>query len=90
MITEWLIQVGAGFATWVASLLSPLSLPSWTLAVVPNLTAFISSASGLNIWIPWAAIGTSVGLLVVVYGGSFAVKLLRVAISHLPEIGGSG
>ena len=88
MITGFLITTGTGLLTWLAGLFPTLTLPSWVTTSVQGLFDFMSTASGLGNWIPWAVIGSVVGFVITWFLAVFGVKLVLLIWSKIPVIGG--
>lgn len=89
MVTDWLVQIGA----WaVAVLLSPLHLPavpSWLSGAGATIGQVGQYVEGLGAWIPWPVVIAVLATWVLVLGVSVGIKLVRIALSHIPFIGGN-
>lgn len=90
MIVEWLISVGSGIGTWVASLFPELDIPSGIVNLDDNLSALIAMGAGLGVWVDWTYIGFVAAIPLVIFTGGLLIKALRSLIAHLPFIGGKG
>lgn len=88
MIVDWIIGLGSGIVTWIAGLFPKLPLPAFVTDSLNTLYAFMNTASGIGNWIPWAAIGTIVGIVVTWFLAVFGIKLILLIWRLIPVVGG--
>jgi hypothetical protein len=88
VITEWFVNLGTSISGWLASLFPDLLLPPFVTDSLGGLYDFLSSASGLANWFPWAVLSAIVGALVTWFLGLFSIKLLLFIWARMPFVGG--
>lgn len=91
MIWEWLwSQLVAAMETLggqLAALVPPV--PGWisdSMAAVSQVTVW---AGTIGTWVPWAVVGLSVGLVVLVMLAGLAIQLVRIVASFVTLGGGA-
>lgn len=89
MITEWLIEVGAGLAQWFLLLLPSLPFEAVVsgIGVMAELGFTVAS---LGVWVDWFALSAQVAIVVGLYFTFLAVRIGRAMLGHFPLIGGNG
>lgn len=90
MILEFLVSLGAGSVAWIATLFPTVVLPEWVSTSSASVYGFLDSASGLGVWVPWAAISVVFGGLLTFYLVMFGVSVFFKAAKHIPLVGGGG
>lgn len=89
MITEFVVNMVAGFTGWVGA---HLALPD-PPAFVSDLPGWVSQAGGYvgstSAWVPWSLMAAVTAAFVVALSAGLAVKLLRIAASFVTLGGGS-
>lgn len=91
MITEWLLNLAAGFVAWLATL-----FPEWEgfESTFGQFAGFLSELMGafvgLGVWVPWAVIAACVGVQITAWLLSLSGKTLRAVAAHIPFFGGAG
>jgi hypothetical protein len=90
VIVQWLMTIGSGFVSWLATLFPAVPMPSWLTASTGSVYSFMASASNIGVWVPWGALSVAVSFLIIVYGGALAFRLVLKLVSFLPFVGGNG
>ncbi len=90
MVTDWLIQVGMGIATWFIGLIPNVQLPDNVLHLDTTIDSLTAALGGLSPWVPWAILFAGATLSVSTWGVCLLIKLVRAAVSYVPVVGGSG
>lgn len=91
MITGGFLSIGlAVFVAIGASLFPTFTLPEGLTNVMSNFASFLGDLSGIGAWLPWKLTITCASTVLALWIAGFLAKLLRVAISHIPGIGGKG
>jgi hypothetical protein len=90
VVTDWIIKIGAWAVASLAGLLHLPAVPSWLSGAGATISSLGSYLTGLGGWIPWPVIAGVITTWVVVLGASVGIKLVRLAWSYVPFIGGAG
>lgn len=90
MITEWFIKIGATIAQWFFGLFPKAGPPAFVSDFDDMFNTLTQGAAGLGAWVDWAFIIPVVLATLLVYGITFAVKLVLKTAAFIPFFGGSG
>lgn len=90
MITEWIISVGSGFASWAAGLFPQLTIPSWLTNADDYVNGVFAYGDGLGAWVDWPVVAAIGAVPLATWVLMLTVRGGRVALSHLPFVGGRG
>jgi len=90
VISEFFVQLGAGFAAWVVGLFPDWDVPAEITGFDDTLNGFVANFGGVGVWAPWVLVITCAGISVAAWVIGLAVKSLRAAASHIPMVGGAG
>jgi hypothetical protein len=90
VVTELVMRVGVWALVSLAGLLHLPDVPSWLSGAGASISSLGSYLTGLGGWIPWAVIAGVITTWVVVLGASVGIKLVRLAWSYVPFVGGAG
>lgn len=90
MITEWLISLGLGVVTWIATLFPEWEIPEWVTENQQTSVQLLQSYEGLGVWVDWNALGVAIVATTTVYGVGLSVRGIRAALAHIPQFGGGG
>lgn len=90
MISEWFLNLAAGFVQWLAGLFGEWTPPEQLTDMAGSAGYLVGQFASLGVWVEWpvliGCVAVSVGVWAVVVG----IKLLRAVVAHIPAIGGSG
>lgn len=90
MITEFLIWVVSEFVRLIFWLLPDLPEPAPLLGGVQSgIGQVVAAAGALSFWVPFGATAAALGVVAVVAGVVFGIKLVRIVASFLTGGGGS-
>lgn len=90
MIVEWIVSVGSGFASWVASLFPVLELPEWFTGVDELVNDVFGYGDGLGAWIDWPIVVPILVAPLAIWALALGVRAARALIAHIPFLGGKG
>lgn len=90
MITEWFVSIGCHIAAWVGSLFPDWTPPDFLVHFSDTVNAILANVSGLGVWADWVYIIICVSAVMLVWGVSFGIKLVRAIVAHVPFFGGAG
>lgn len=91
MVVEWLTTIAMQFGAMVAGLFPDFEMPAWIGTARDEMFAVLAANAGLGVWIPMDALKICVAATVSVYVlGPLLIRLVRAAIAHIPQFGGSG
>ncbi|MDI1338133.1 MAG: hypothetical protein PSU94_18280 [Lacunisphaera sp.] len=90
MILEWLLGIGVTIGDWFASLFPDVEVPPFLTGLDSMLNDLFAQLGGVSVWADWGFIFVVVGVVVVVWGIAFTIKIVRAIASYLPFIGGAG
>lgn len=89
MITEWLVNVAAGFWGIVAGWFPDWTLPA-ELANPDNLMSQINGfASGLAPFVDWSFVALVGAIPLGVWATGLTIRAIQFLISHVPFFGGN-
>ena len=88
MITEWLIAVGTGIASWFVSILPNFDVPTWFADLGLNINKFFNSASGLGPFVDWNFLAIIATVPIGLWCLGIVFRLVRWVLSHVPLFGG--
>lgn len=88
MITQWLIDLGTGLASWLSSLLPHWDVPSWFSGLGDSINSLFAWGSGLGPLVNWAAIAAIASVPIGLWAAGLLFKLGRMVLSHVPFFGG--
>lgn len=90
MIVEWLMSLGAAVSGFFADFFAEVDVPGWLTNSTGSVYAFLSGASGLGNWFPWAILSACIGVSLTVYAISLLARVVQKVWGLIPVIGGSG
>lgn len=91
MIVEWLLSLGANVGIWLSSFVPTFDAVNGVVIPANSfMFALIQGIGSLGVWIPFQTIGTCVGIALNLYLVSFAFRIVRVVLGHVPLFGGNG
>lgn len=90
MILEWLFGLGSDFVGLVASWFPPLDLPLWVTDPLGELGGVLETVEGIGWWVPVEPVLAILVALGGFYLIAFGIRLVRMILGHIPEIGGNG
>ncbi|GAA2084158.1 hypothetical protein GCM10009840_21060 [Pseudolysinimonas kribbensis] len=90
MIVQWLIDVATGFAAWFASLFPVWEPPEWLVHLDDQVNPVLDNLAGVGAWVDWTFILAVVSAVLLCWGITLSIKVLRAVASYLPFIGGAG
>jgi len=91
VITDFFLNLWAGFQEWLFGMLPDVTEADGVIATASNwVGTLITAGSSLGVWIPWVTIGVCVQVAGVVWVMTFLFKIARSVIAHIPFIGGNG
>lgn len=85
MITEALLNLWTGFASWVVGMVPSFTESTQNAGLMGMLVPVIGGASQLGAWIPWAVAAIWLPLTIGVY---LVTLVLRIIKSLIPTISG--
>jgi len=89
VITEAIIKVFAGMASFLIGLLPSWTPPSWLADVTTTMGDAIGYIGMLNGWVPVSAIGTVCGFILAAGAIAWGIKIARMVLSVATGGGGS-
>lgn len=90
MITEWILNVGASFVTWILTLFPKWEPWAWFTNLGGTINSVTSALSGLGAWAAWDTFNVCIAAVGLAFGIFAGIKLVRVAAGHSPIGGGNG
>lgn len=88
MIFEQVIDVIAGFLSFLAGLFDLPEVP----AVVANVPTYVASVgsymTGTGAWVPWSVLTTMLGVVGASFLAALVIRVIRIVASHLTGGGG--
>lgn len=90
VILEWLMGVGADLGSLIASWFPPLDLPVWVTDPLGELGGVFATVQGIGWWVPVTPILSILTALGGFYVVAFGIRLVRMIVGHIPQIGGNG
>jgi len=89
VIIEWLAQVVAAIAEFIAGLFGDLQAPGWLQSAGDTWQSIMGQAAGLDPWIPWSVLSAVVTSLLACVVIGFGIKVVRMVLSLFTGGGGS-
>ncbi len=90
MISEWFLNLAAGFVGWLAGLFGEWTPPAELTDMAGSAGYLMGQFASLGVWVNWpvviGCVTASVGVWAVVVG----IKLVRAVAAHIPLFGGAG
>lgn len=90
MIVEWLLDLVVGIVEWFLGLFDEFDMPTEALSPMSGLSQLAGAVTGMGVWVPWAAIAISVGVVIGFWSVMMFVKIVRQVAAHVPMFGGAG
>ena len=90
MIIEWFLDLVTGFVEWVLGLFDEFDMPVEVLSPASGFTQLAAAVNGMGVWVPWAVVAASVGLVIGFWVVMMTVKIVRQIAAHIPLFGGAG
>lgn len=90
MIVEFFL----GIVTWIGGLLIGMLPEDDSAELVGSasgiISTVVSNGSGISVWFPWAIAGVCAIAVAGAWAATFAFKVLRQLLTHIPFFGGTG
>lgn len=80
MITEWLVAIVNGIATWVGSMFPQLDLPEEVVNADDAFNNIMALGSGLGAFVDWSFVGIMAAIPITLWLGGLAIRALRVLV----------
>lgn len=90
MVTEAVVSWATDLWAWFLGLFDGVQLPDFALHPPDELQTIFSYLDGFAIWIPFDSFKLFILGIIGFVLACFLVRAVRVAIGHLPFIGGNG
>lgn len=90
MIVEWIVGVAVGLVTFLTGLMTGTEPAAWFVNLGDTINSFTSTLDGLGVWINFGVLGACLSAVMASWLVFSNVKLLRVGVSHIPQVGGGG
>jgi hypothetical protein len=90
VISEWFMNMAAGFVEWLASLFGEWEPPTQLTDMADSAGYLVGQFASLGVWVNWPVLIGCVAASVAVWTVVVGIKLLRAVVAHLPEWGGAG
>ena len=90
MITETVVGWATEAWAWFLGLFDAIKIPDMLSKPPDGLALLIDRLDGFGIWIPWSTFKTVFLLVSGFILSCFLARAIRVAIGHIPAIGGNG
>lgn len=90
MITEWFMNLSAGFVAWLVATFPAWDVPAWFLTVDDGVNSVVVMAGSMGAWVDIVLALSIVSVVISTWVVSIVIKLALRAGSHLPGIGGAG
>ncbi len=91
MISNFFINWGLGLLNAVVGWLMPgFDLSGISTSAVGTFGDLLNGAVGIGGWIPWATGMVCLGISLTVWLACFIARIVRVALGHVPLVGGNG
>jgi hypothetical protein len=90
VIVKWLLDMVAGFVTFIIGLFPTVTVPEWMSTTVPGAIASVNAyLLNVSVWLPFDHATTALGLVLVALAAAVTIKLIRVTASFFTGGGGS-
>lgn len=90
MISEWFLNLAAGFVGWLAGLFGVWEPPQVLLDMADTVSLVVSMFADFGVWVDWVVLGACVLASVATWGIVLVIKVIRAIAAHVPAFGGSG
>ena len=91
MISEWFINIAGAIGSFFVGFLPDMSATNGTIVTAGNaLSSVLVGAGALGAWIPWPVLASTFAIVMSIYLGSIALKVVLKLWSFVPGIGGTG
>ena len=90
MITEWFLQLMAGFVGMIADALGPWTPPSELVQASTGVSDVLSNFNGMGAWVSWTVLSACVVTQIATWAVVVGAKVVRAIAAHIPEFGGAG
>lgn len=90
MIIEWLTDVGVSMLIAMAGWFPDFVIPPEVEDARGVMLSLLATYHGLGVWVPWAVLGICITAVTGVYATGVVIKLIRVVVAHIPQVGGGG
>lgn len=90
MITEAVVGWATDMWAWFLGLFDDVKIPDFAIHPPSELQTIFKWLDGFSIWMPWDAFKTFIIGTVAFVMVCFLVRAVRVAVGHIPFIGGNG
>lgn len=89
MVTQLVLDWWASAIAFIGGLISLPPVPSFLADLPGYVSTAASYVASTGVWIPWALMGTVIGVWAVCLAAGLAVKVVRIVASFLTLGGGS-
>lgn len=90
MITEFFLNLAAGFVGWLAGLFGNWQPPQMLLDMADTVGFIVGMFADLGVWVDWVVLGACVAAAVASWALVLGIKMVRALAAHIPAFGGSG
>jgi len=89
MVTEWFLEVLAGFVTWFLDLWPDITLPTWVDDAAGYIAEGLTFFAGMSSVLPIGAMVSALAFLLAVSAVAIGIRVLRIIASFFTGGGGS-
>jgi hypothetical protein len=89
VITEGIITVLAGLASFIGNAFGTMSIPGWWTSIRDTIDQLSTAAAGFGQWLPMTALGQALTFIVGAIGVALGIKVVRMLASIFTGGGGS-
>lgn len=90
MISEWFLDLMAGFLGMIADAFGPWDPPAELTDAAHGAAGVLQNWSGMGAWVEWSVLGACMAVQLGVWATVLGIKLARAIAAHVPVVGGAG
>ncbi|BDZ38074.1 hypothetical protein [Microbacterium suwonense] len=90
MISEFFVNLAAGFVGWLAGLFGEWTPPDALTDMASSANDLVVEFASLGVWVDWGVLSGCVAAALASWAVVLVVKVVRALAAHVPVIGGAG